>query len=166
MSHVCLYCCVHSHVSVQSCCLTFASAAYRGCRSWCRRTRLPRRSAHRNRPGQLISSRGAGAAATNGRKKPSGKFRLFSPPLKGIWWQGWNQKPAKAVCLIYFSILHREFCMSYVLHLVYIFDAQKVLLRKSGQVCSSSTFHIKSELSVRIKCYCVTEYLLKIMLLI
>ncbi len=66
------------------CCLTSVCSVHRGCRSRCRRTTVPRHTAHRNRPGQLISSRGAGAAQPNGRRASSGKLSLLSPPLKRI----------------------------------------------------------------------------------
>lgn len=63
-------------VSPVSVCLTSLCAVYRGCRSWSRRTRVPRGSAHRNRPGQLTPSWGAVAAGPTGWKEPSGSCWL------------------------------------------------------------------------------------------
>lgn len=66
------------------CGLTFVCAVYRSCRCWSRRTRTPRGTAHRNRPGPLICSWGAVAAGPTRWKEPSGKLKLVSPPLKII----------------------------------------------------------------------------------
>lgn len=83
---LCLTCSCTVHMSVihiynVTCvcvCLTCISAEYRGCRSWSRRTRVPRGTCHRNRPGQLISSWGAEAAKGTGWREPSGVHTGFT----------------------------------------------------------------------------------------
>lgn len=82
----CLCCPTHvrAMLNFYLCSLTFFCAVYRSCMCWSRRTRTPRGTAHRNRPGPLICSWGAVAAGPTGCKEPSVKFKLVSRPLKII----------------------------------------------------------------------------------